>query len=81
MSTSAIFRKGSSLTEPREQPGRRRAGAGELASAAFLLMHVACLAVFLTGANARALTLCGACYLLQMVGITAGYTATSMKGF
>jgi stearoyl-CoA desaturase (delta-9 desaturase) len=36
-------------------------------------MHVACLAVFLTDASALALALCGACYLLQMVGITAGY--------
>jgi len=36
-------------------------------------MHVACLAVFLTGAGVPALALCGAVYALQMVGITAGY--------
>jgi len=36
-------------------------------------MHVACLAVFLTGASVPALVLCGVVYLLQMVGITAGY--------
>ncbi len=36
-------------------------------------MHVACLAVFLTGVNVLALVLCGACYVLQIVGITAGY--------
>jgi stearoyl-CoA desaturase (delta-9 desaturase) len=36
-------------------------------------MHVACLAVFFTGVNVLALSLCGACYLLQMVGVTVGY--------
>lgn len=40
---------------------------------AFGLMHLACLGVFVTGANVLALTLCGLVYLLQMVGITAGY--------
>ncbi|HZU34790.1 MAG TPA: acyl-CoA desaturase [Gemmataceae bacterium] len=40
---------------------------------AFVLMHVACLAVFLSGTNVLALSLCAACYLLQMLGITAGY--------
>ena len=39
----------------------------------FILMHVACLAVFLTGTSVLALSLCGGCYLLQMVGITVGY--------
>src|SRR5689334_7785292 len=39
----------------------------------FGLMHVACLGVFVTGANLLALTLCGGVYFLQMVGITAGY--------
>ena len=39
----------------------------------FGLMHVACLGVFVTGANVLALTLCGVVYFLQMVGITAGY--------
>jgi stearoyl-CoA desaturase (delta-9 desaturase) len=36
-------------------------------------MHVACLAALLTGVDAGDLALCAACYLLQMVGITAGY--------
>jgi stearoyl-CoA desaturase (Delta-9 desaturase) len=40
---------------------------------AFGLMHVACLGVFITGANAQALMLCCIVYFLQMVGITAGY--------
>lgn len=44
-----------------------------LGVAAFILMHVGCLAVFLTGTTALDLTLCVVCYLLQMVGITAGY--------
>jgi stearoyl-CoA desaturase (Delta-9 desaturase) len=44
-----------------------------LGAAAFVLLHVACLAVFLTGTTWVALTLCGGCYLLHMVGITAGY--------
>ena len=39
----------------------------------FILMHVACLAGFLTGTSVLALSLCGGCYLLQMAGITAGY--------
>jgi len=58
------------LREPLNHP---RADTDWLGVWAFLLMHVACLAVFLTGADGRALTLCGACYLLQMVGVTAGY--------
>jgi len=39
----------------------------------FLLLHLAPLAILLTGTDARALVLCGVCYLLQMFGITAGY--------
>ena len=44
-----------------------------LAVAAFLFMHVACLAALLTGVDGTALALCGACYLVRMFGITAGY--------
>ena len=44
-----------------------------LSSGAFILMHLACLGVLLTGANGLALALCGGVYLLQMFGITAGY--------
>src|SRR5690242_16097420 len=44
-----------------------------LQSGGFILMHVACLAVFLTGAGMLPLALCAGVYLLQMFGITAGY--------
>jgi stearoyl-CoA desaturase (delta-9 desaturase) len=36
-------------------------------------MHFACLGAFFTGAGALPLALCGACYLLQVFGVTAGY--------
>ena len=39
----------------------------------FIVLHLSCIAVFFTGTNALALILCGACYLLQMIGITVGY--------
>jgi len=39
----------------------------------FYIMHLAPLAILLTGTDARALILCGVCYLVQMFGITAGY--------
>ncbi len=40
---------------------------------AFLGLHLACLAIFLTGTTLTALMLCTACYLMHMVGITVGY--------
>jgi len=40
---------------------------------AFVLLHVACLAVWWTGTSPVALALCGVCYLVRMFGITAGY--------
>lgn len=46
---------------------------GWVALTIFILLHVACIAVIFTGANALALTLCGIVYLVQMFGITAGY--------
>ena len=55
------------------QSTRHHAPSAWLGPAAFVLMHVACLAVFLTGVSAQALALCGAVYFLQMFGITAGY--------
>lgn len=39
----------------------------------FVLLHLAPLAVFWTGADLRSLLLCAACYLVNMVGITVGY--------
>ena len=44
-----------------------------MTAVAFGLIHVACLGVFVTGANVLALTLCGVVSFLQMIGITAGY--------
>jgi stearoyl-CoA desaturase (Delta-9 desaturase) len=38
-----------------------------------IVLHVACLAVFLTGTDPVALALCLACYLVRMLGITVGY--------
>lgn len=52
---------------------RRPRRIGWLALAIFIFLHVACLAVFFTGINELALGLCGAVYLVQMFGITAGY--------
>lgn len=74
MSTVPISPRRSCLPPLPAQPRRFPRGTGRLVSqVSFVLMHVACLAVFLTGVNALALSLCGAVYLLQMVGITAGY--------
>ena len=73
MSTAVISRKGSSLAPSRKQPPPPWRLANLLSSAVFLLIHVGCLAVFLTGVNALMLTLCGVCYMVQMVGITAGF--------
>jgi stearoyl-CoA desaturase (delta-9 desaturase) len=39
----------------------------------FVLLHLAPLAVVWTGVGLRSLLLCAACYLVNMVGITAGY--------
>jgi stearoyl-CoA desaturase (Delta-9 desaturase) len=39
----------------------------------FLLLHLTPLAILWTGTDVRALVLCGVCYLIHMVGITAGY--------
>lgn len=39
----------------------------------FILMHLACLAVFVTGVSTFGLVLCGISCLVRMFGITAGY--------
>ena len=64
MSTAIISRKASSLVRLREQRHHPQEIAW-LGSGVFLLLHAACLAVFLTGTNVLALALCGASYLLQ----------------
>ncbi len=73
MSTITLSRREANLGGAREKFAKSQAGASWVGPAAFILMHVACLAVFFTGAGVLALSLCGACYLLQMVGITVGY--------
>lgn len=44
-----------------------------LGNSGFIFMHVACLGAFFTGVNVQDFALCGAVYLLQMVGVTVGY--------
>jgi stearoyl-CoA desaturase (Delta-9 desaturase) len=73
MSTATISRPGPNLLRLQEQPTAPRRRVAWLGSSMFILMHVACLGVFLTAPNLLALTLCVVVYLLQMVGITAGY--------
>lgn len=58
---------------PRSQQWVPRKANSWLQSGGFILMHIACLAVFLTGMGLLPLTLCAGVYLLQMFGITAGY--------
>src|SRR5947209_8912174 len=74
MSTAKVLREPSTRPPLPKQPGASPPRTGGLvAEWAFILMPVACLAAFLTGTNALALSLCAGVYLLQMVGITAGY--------
>ncbi len=73
MSTITLSRRELNLAASREKSAPSKAGTNWVGPAAFILMHIACLAVFFTGAGVLALSLCGACYLLQMVGITIGY--------
>lgn len=39
----------------------------------FILIHVACLGVFITGASGLGLLLCGVCYAMRVFAVTAGY--------
>src|SRR5262245_59756826 len=39
----------------------------------FVLLHLAPLAAFWTGVDLKSLLLCGACYLINMIGATVGY--------
>jgi stearoyl-CoA desaturase (delta-9 desaturase) len=73
MSTTTLSCKELGQSRLREQASPRRVDTTWLGAGAFILMHVACLTVFLTGASVPALVLCGVVYLLQMVGITAGF--------
>jgi stearoyl-CoA desaturase (Delta-9 desaturase) len=73
MSTTTIIRRSPKLSGSLKKPTKRQARNTWLGPGTFILMHIACLAVFVTGAGVLALSLCGVCYLLQMVGITVGY--------
>ncbi len=73
MATATISSPGQRCPQVLQQPPRPRGGLNWLKSLPFLLLHLTPLAILLTGTDARALVLCAACYLVQMVGITAGY--------
>jgi stearoyl-CoA desaturase (delta-9 desaturase) len=60
---------GAGVTAPATFTGR----ISRAAVLVFILLHAACLSVLFTGTDARALILCGAVYLVQMFGITAGF--------
>jgi stearoyl-CoA desaturase (delta-9 desaturase) len=73
MTTATISHTGVALPRLQGEPARRRGVIPWLGAGAFVLMHVVCLAAFLSGVSGPALALCGGVYLLQMVGITAGF--------
>lgn len=69
-----------SLSEPTPIPPNapastpvRRGKASWIGYTVFIALHAACLSVFFTSATLTALVLCGAVYLVQMIGITVGY--------
>lgn len=73
MSVATFSRAGLHVPRLPKQSPRPNKVTAWLGSGIFVLMHVACLAVFLTGAGVLPLALCAVCYLVQMFGITAGY--------
>jgi stearoyl-CoA desaturase (delta-9 desaturase) len=58
---------------PRQLPPREGGTPRRRSALLWVLMHATPLAALWTGVDAPALVLCGACYFLQMFGITAGY--------
>ncbi len=87
MSTATISHEGADLPHLREQPDRLEEGGVSVAARyarpcsllrrlkcmPFVLLHLAPLAVFWTGADLRSLLLCAASYLVNMVGVAVGY--------
>jgi stearoyl-CoA desaturase (delta-9 desaturase) len=73
MSEASILNVRSSVPEQRRQPPGWTSIASWLGILPFVLLHVSCLAVWLTGTTALAVVLCGVLYLVRMFGITAGY--------
>jgi len=66
-------RRGTNLSGSQRKPAQAQGVFVWLGAVAFILLHVACLGVFFVDLNVLALSLCGVCYFLQMVGITVGY--------
>src|SRR5260370_25067638 len=68
---------GAATAAPAEAPRQSPRGAGTvpnwLMCVPFVLLHLAPLAIFWTGVDLRSVLLCVACYLINMVGITARY--------
>ena len=73
MSTAAVSQAPPSVPEGGRRLPRLASLPNWVKNVPFISLHVACLAVFFTGASATALTLCGVIYLVRMFGITAGY--------
>jgi stearoyl-CoA desaturase (Delta-9 desaturase) len=72
MSTKMIA-DSSSIPPAQQEEQPRRFGASWIGYPVFILLHLACLAVFFTDITVLALVLAASCYLIQMFGITAGY--------
>jgi stearoyl-CoA desaturase (Delta-9 desaturase) len=66
-------RVGRPKTLPSAAAVAQRGPVFRLSAAVFILMHLACLGIFFTGVGLLPLALCGACYLTQMIGVTAGF--------
>jgi stearoyl-CoA desaturase (delta-9 desaturase) len=73
MSTATRSTTGPNRRPRRQRPPRPWRVPNWLGSLPFVLLHLAPLAILATGTDVRALILFGVCYLLQMVGVTAGF--------
>lgn len=63
-------------TEPNSKTRKEPVRTGKIswnAVGVFIILHLACVTAFFTEISGFALILCGASYLIQMVGITVGY--------
>ena len=63
----------SSILAELKPPPIRRPKTSWIGSAIFIILHLACLAVFFTEITVLTIALCAICYFIQMFGITAGY--------
>src|SRR5436309_852784 len=62
-----------SISAPGQQPPRSDRLSTWLKNTPFALLHLGPLAALFTGVDSLSIDLCGGVYLLQMVGVTAGY--------